>query len=546
MIQRKSRKRFLNLKKLITRILRWLFNCKNVSQLKILSYSTENLSEALSNKYTSAKVISGKNHFLFLKDYLRSPDVDAKTILIEDDYVSKDFLHDYATYYALCFEDYPKFCKRVHFFSNEFDSEQFGNIILQKEEDCTDFWSNYLGFVVVKPIPITVIGYTVLKMYSNSAQFNDRNFWGVREYSVHLYGNEIKLVSLAFQEQDSVLSACATTAIWSMLNKASVDYYTILKSPSQITADADITSLDGSRLFPNKGLSVLQICQAIQNSGLVSEIKQPNQEINNPLFTNALNIVTNTYLKKILNAYSPIGIPIILIIYVPTGSTYGLHAVTVSGFKQNPPISIAPKAEISWLSDNIEKFYAHDDQWGPFARINFNGDFELVTPWSEFNVSKNPTFVTNIVVPIYPKIRISYEDIEFIVLGLDAILTLFFENKIVGDLVWDIKINYGEVIKGNIKQSNLDDKDKIKYLTKSSPKYIWIASCYIGDNKVFDFTFDATDVKLAMIGKDLICYLSDLKPLLLEYLLSNRLILEPLFNASAKSVYYDFLLRNLE
>ncbi|MBK8643805.1 MAG: hypothetical protein IPN15_16865 [Saprospiraceae bacterium] len=52
--------------------------------------------------------------------------------------------------------------------------------------------------------------------------------------------------------------------------------------------------------------------------------------------------------------------------------------------------------------------------------------------------------MTNIVVPLYPKIRISYEDIEAIVLGLDAILTLFFDNKIVADLVWDIKIDFSE------------------------------------------------------------------------------------------------------
>lgn len=490
-------------------------------------------------------MISKKNHFLYLKDYLSSPDMNAKTIVIEENYISKDFLHDYATYYALCFEEYPKFCKRVHLFSNQFDAQEFNSVILKKETDCTEFWRHYLGFVVVKPIPVTVIGYTVLKMYSNSEYFNDRNFWGVRPYKVHLYGNEIELVSLAFQEQDSVLSACATTAIWSMLNKASVDFHTILKSPSQITKDADKTSLDGSRLFPNKGLSVLQICQAIQNSGLVSEIKQPNQQIQHPSLSSNLNIVTNTYLKKILNAYSPVGIPIILIISVPTNGTYGLHAITISGFKQNAPVSIAPKAEISWLSDNIEKFYAHDDQWGPFARINFNGDFELNTPWSVFHSTNNPTFVTNIVVPVYPKIRISYEDIEYIVLGLDSILTLFFENKIVGDLVWDIKINFSEEIKNKIKCSNLDDEDKLNYLKRSSPKYIWIASCYIDDIKVFDFIFDATDVKSGMIGKDIICYLLGTKPLLLEFLKSNRLILEGFFSHSSKSIYYDFLIEHL-
>lgn len=511
----------------------------------ISQYSEENLSLALSNKYTSPEVISKKNHFLYLKDYLSSPDMNAKTIVIEENYISKDFLHDYATYYALCFEEYPKFCKRVHFFSNEFTGEEFNSIILKKELDCKDFWQNYLGFVVVKPIPVTVIGYTVLKTYSNSVNFNDRNFWGVRQYKVHLFGNEIELTSLAFQEQDSVLSACATTAIWSMLNKASVDFHTIMKSPSQITKDADNTSPDGSRLFPNKGLNLLQICQAILNSGLVSEIKQPDYELVNSSGEVIAKFVSNRYLKKILNAYSPIGIPIILIISVPNDFNYGLHAITISGFKQKSPEVIPLGSEVSWLSDNIEKIYAHDDQWGPFARINFNDVASLVTPWTEFHATKNLTYATNIVVPVYPKIRISYEDIEYIVLGLDAILSLFFDSKIVADLVWDIKINYSEDVKSIVKNSSLDDNDKITYLTKSLPKYIWVASSYIGDNKVFDFTFDATDVSSGMIGKGFICYFPDVKLLLSEFLTSNRDILQPLFNHSAKSIYYDFLIEQL-
>ncbi|HFG0471767.1 hypothetical protein [Flavobacterium psychrophilum] len=540
----KSKKKYSNLNKLIKRVFDWLFNCKKKASLQIVKYSESSLAEALSNKYTSPEVISNKNHFIYLKGYLGSPDMDTKTIMIEENYMSKDFLHDYASYYSLCFEEYPKFCKRVHFFSNDFDEDKFKEIIQKSEQECKDFWNHYLGFVVIKPIPVTILGFTVLKTYSNGANFTDRNFWGVRQYKVHLFGNEVELTSLAFQEQDSVLAACATTAIWSMLNKASVDFHTILKSPSQITKDADNTSFDGSRLFPNKGLNLLQICQAILNSGLVSEIKQPDFRliIND---NNSINIVSNQYLKKILNAYSPIGIPIILIISVPTGTVYGLHAITISGFKQKAPVPISPKDETSWLSENIEKFYAHDDQWGPFAKIEFGENNSLETPWTSFHVNRNPTYVTNIVVPIYPKIRISYEDIESIVLGLDAILTIFFEDKIKYDLIWDIKITYSEDIKKNIKNSNLYSSEKLTFLTKSLPKYVWVASCYIGEDKIFDFIFDATDVNSGMIGKDFICYISDIKPILSEFLTLNRNYLRKAFHGS-KLVYYDFLIQNLK
>lgn len=472
--------------------------------------------------------------------------MNAQTIVIEEDYISKDFLHDYASYYALCFEQYPKFCKRVHFFSSTFNEEEFKSIILTNEEDNTDFWENYLGFVVVKPIPVTVIGYTVLKTYASSHDFNARNFWGVRKYKVHFYGNEVELISLAFQEQDSVLAACATTAIWSMLNKASVDFHTILKSPSQITKDADNVSPDGSRLFPNKGLNLLQICQAILNSGLVSEVKQPDYLLKDASGVTIAKIVSNRYLKKILSAYSPIGIPIILVVNVPNGRSYGLHAITVSGFKQTPPTAIPPKIEISWLSDNIEKFYAHDDQWGPFARINFQNDAELLTPWTLLLAPTQPTYVTHIIVPLYPKIRIAYEDIEAIVLGLDAILTLFFDNKIVADLVWDIKIEFSENHKSRIKLSSLESTEKVERLVKSQPKYLWIATCYIGQFKILEFTFDATDVRSGMIGEDLISFLpDDIKSELKKHLILNQLLHQTLFAHIASIKYYQFLIDEL-
>lgn len=499
--------------------------------MKAIPFSSENLADSLSNSYTSPQLISSKNHFKYLLGYLSSSEINAQQIIIEEDYISKDFLHDYASYYAFCFAKYPKFCRRVHFFNKSFTNEELIAAILGENKDFID---HYLGFIVVKPIPFTVLGYTILKTYLNGNHFDSRNFWGTRKYKVHIFGNEVELDSLAFQEQDSVLAACATTAIWSMLNKASTDFHTTLKSPSQITKDADNLSYDGSRLFPNKGLDLIQICQAILKSGLVSEVKRDD------------NPVSNRYIKKILNAYSSIGIPLILVISVPIGNTYGLHAITVMGFKQKAPERIPPGIEISWLSDNIEKFYAHDDQWGPFLRIEFNGDNELLTEWTTSRPDKKATLTNNIIVPIYPKIRISYEDIEVMVLGLDTILTILFNKIIISDLIWDIKIVYSESFKSEIQKSNLDSGVKFSILTKSLPKYLWIATCYIEQYRILDFTFDATNVSKGMIGIDIICCLSDdVKAEFKKFLSMNESFLTPLFNHVERSEYYKFLIDNL-
>ena len=143
-------------------------------------------------------------------------DLEAKTIVIEPEYISKDYLHDYTSYYSLCYKEYPKVCSRVHFFSLDFNKRDF-EILINNGSPSVDIRNSYLGFIVVRPIPNTVIGFTVLKPYVHSTGFNQRNFWGLKKYPVHLFGIKLEVESLAFQEQDSVVSACATAAIWSML-----------------------------------------------------------------------------------------------------------------------------------------------------------------------------------------------------------------------------------------------------------------------------------------------------------------------------------------
>lgn len=513
----------------------------------VYDFSHTNLSQVLSNKYTPESIITGKNHFRYLSQYLGEKGLNAKQIVVEEGYISRDFLHDYTSYYALCFENYDKFCKRVHFFSSEFTESEIKDALLITNKKSNEIWESYLGFLVVKPIPVTIIGFSILKTYSNSVDFGRRNFWGTREYKVHFYGKELTVQSLAFQEQDSVVSACATTAIWAMLNKAALDHYTILKSPTEITNDADELSSDGSRLFPNNGLNILQISKAIFKSGMVSEIKQADVQFKNEKGEVVCNVLSKEYLKKSINAYSSIGIPIILIINVPNGSNYGLHAITVSGYKKKAPVHIAPTKDVNYLSNNIDKIYAHDDQWGPFSRISFNDNHSLNIPWSEFHPKKAPTFATNIVVPLFPKIRIAFEDIEVITLGLDTILTLFFGKALKADIVWDIKLNFSENFKQGIKKSGLESSLKERLLMNSLPKYLWVVSCYVAKNKIFDFTFDATDVKNGMIGKDVISYIPEVyKKELSEFLQLNDERLNKLFRHPASEVYYNFLIERLQ
>ncbi|MFI5451354.1 hypothetical protein ACHMWN_04280 [Pedobacter sp. UC225_61] len=388
-----------------------------------------------------------------------------------------------------------------------------------------------------------MIGYTVLKTYSSGENSHLRKFWGLRDYKIHFLGKELVIKSLAFQEQDNVLAACATTAIWSMLNKASINFHTTLKVPSEITKDADKLQNDGNRLFPNKGLGTLQICQAIDNSGLAPEVRTGTEEITDH-YEEVDEFIDNLYLKKIIYAYEPIGIPIILGIKVPNKGSYGYHAVAVCGHKlcdkDNKLYNSNP-----YIANRIEKIYVHDDQYGPFARVPFVEPNGIATQWSVDNPDNLPSFVITMVIPVYPKIRISYEDIEAIVSSFQRIFIRAFSNEL-EILSWDIKIDYSEAFKENVLGYKIENEEKLDIIKQSMPKYIWIATCYVEEDKLIEFTFDATDVSNAMLGKNIICYFdSEVRKQLRDYLIDYKTDLRQVFKERSGANYLDFMIKNL-
>ena len=105
------------------------------------------------------------------------------------------------------------------------------------------------------------------------------------------------------------------------------------------------------------------MCTVLAESGLVAGVRGPKTG------KSAMGL---DYIKQLIVAYSPIGLPIILGLTVPKGKRSALHVVAVCGYRINTTKKITANNDgVSWFSSNISKIYAHDDQWGPFARIEF-------------------------------------------------------------------------------------------------------------------------------------------------------------------------------
>lgn len=291
-----------------------------------------------------------KSQIEYIFKYLK--DLAASSVVLEFDYLDKDYLEDYSRYYVKCFSNHGHKTTRLHFFSNDVSHKEIDAALNNNEHMIQKIQDGYLGFMVIKPVQKTFIGKTCLKLYSSFYDDVEYRNCLKREYKVSLFGIPLCVKSVAFQEQDKVVSACATTAIWASLHAMKCRLIRDIPSCSEITSDALNHISQSENLFPNKELSNKQILRALDCQHLRHHVFNI-QKYDGQKFINNIKIHIDS------------GIPLILGADVYKKNTSGSyerldgHAVTILGYKND---------------DNEDRaIYVHDDRFGPFARAVVKG-----------------------------------------------------------------------------------------------------------------------------------------------------------------------------
>jgi hypothetical protein len=188
-----------------------------MSLAKVLPFSADNIRSALSNANATSEEIASHGPATYLHEYLAF--MQAATIVVEDPYTDADFLDDFTAYYARCYSPFGRRCKRLHFFRRDLTEEAFLELLRNPAlEEAGSLQTDYLGFVVVRPLPQTVIGRCILRTYDGDGGARRQSPVN-RRYRVNLFGFDLHIDGLAYQEQDTVLAACATVALWSAFHK---------------------------------------------------------------------------------------------------------------------------------------------------------------------------------------------------------------------------------------------------------------------------------------------------------------------------------------
>jgi hypothetical protein len=354
----------------------------------------------------------------YLKEYLS--DLHCRAVLTENHYIDRDYMEDHSVFYSRNLYPYPNACKRAHFFSRISSTTVRSKLsslarIARKggreayQLACRRFSEkNYLGFAVIKPLPGSPIGRTVLRTYGPQADSGFRRLFPCTSvYPVHLLGTQLTVRGLGFQQQDVGVSACATTALWSALQKVREYEPVGPATPAQITKLAAQYALPFGRSMPSEGLSLDQMCQAIQALYISPNLVRTHE------YENARALIYSTILSQL---------PPILILEATHIPDFW-HAVTAVGLKLHPAGSEGSRLIAGGLYDraaDLASVYIHDDRIGPYLRADLtrNGaGAPSLTIFPQQNAPEEWT-LTHVLTPVHSKIRLSVPDLRDLALDL--------------------------------------------------------------------------------------------------------------------------------
>jgi hypothetical protein len=443
------------------------------------------------------------NQAEYIFNYLKNEDIDAKTAVIEERYIDKDYLLDYAGFYARSFEPVDRCTKRIHFFSGEFDQKYFRNVLTNYDKNKIEKFGRYLGFIVLKKFKDLnkdldpLIGRTCLvpppKKVKNESDI--RNYIYTKCDS-NLFGIDLEVESLPFQAQDHAVAACATISLWIANYQLTTLFQTPRLSPIEITKRA--TDLIGmKRNLPNDGLTPKQMFSFFKSIDLDFEIISPSDisEVSKDI---------KTFIPDTVKVFIDEKIPIVAGIYLKKYDQRASHCNEVSNDKM---ICDPHAVVICGYRENdqgeVKALYVHDDQIGPYSRVESvtESDGVRFQKWSNEWVTDprygpvsfpdepyDEVFLNALILPLYPKIRLSYRDVY-----------IYFHEWKLYYPDYDIILHLTTIreLRKKIIESKI--RNKLKILKKPLPRFMWVLSVLDNKSNFMDIVLDATSHKIREI-----------------------------------------------
>ena len=495
-------------------------------------YRVVTLNHGSRNVFEEALIIDPKNYIRdrgrsdYLWEYIHET-LCCKKMVIEWEYIDSDYLADYSQYFSMCYHPYESVCRRLHFFT-DLDDATFHRIVNDGEsiEYLDDMNRNYRGNIVVRPLPMAVIGRTFLQCRNLDEQLNEERQSSVvikcfEEQSFNLFGIDLSTRGMFFQEQDQCTGACATSAVWSALQNTAGRFNHARPSRFQVTSLAT-RNLQAGRAFPSPGLDPGEMCEAIRGIGLEPEYAQ--YLISYSRKKKGIEYrIRDLPLLGLCYAFLRGGFPVIMPIYIVEMDE--LHAITLSGYKlgKKPREHTDPGRTrmFALRGSNISEFYVHDDVFGPYipTRVSRRRDQELLYLNTRWKRKGRPctAIPSAVIIPVPPLIRVQFETI---LNNIQDMTDWIVNHTITGGraMEWDVFLTSVNDYKRELLRRYRGNREKNIVLLRNSPKFFWRCRASVAGEPMFEILADATDMEPSCQFFQAVFHREDIKSYLIESL----------------------------
>ena len=305
-------------------------------------YQLEHVLSGGNQNSNSAHVVQGVIRHL--------KNINVESYLIEEKYIDRDYSSDYRYFYAQTFRTYGRHCKRIHFFAANIETLEELEWSARFEALRENYKTSYCGFCVVRPLPESPIGRTVLQAKGVTGSGLESVVTCRAKIRAHLFGADLDVTGTSFMQQDARVGACAQISIWAGFRHLHQRHKYDWLSVADITKHAAPNSAEESMLLPAGSgfLTTERMIRAISEMGV------------QPLYFKVENLGAD------ILPYVESGIPVILGLR-PRAGALG-HAVTIMG-----RVFAKQKNPTKETVDYVPAYIAHDDQAGPYMLVPMDG-----------------------------------------------------------------------------------------------------------------------------------------------------------------------------
>lgn len=271
-----------------------------------------------------------------------------KGVLIERNYIDKDYRSTYYNFYAKKGRQYRADCVRLHFFDG---TVSFNEPSLKLSASDGRLGDHYFGFMVLRPTGIATIGRSVV---TPDVRRGASRFIITADHKIHVLGHTLKIHGFPSMDQHIDIAVCAHATCWSILRHYSERYNNYRE---HLTHDITMLSqqFDPGGFIPSRGLALSQAERVFQEAGTFPVIVA--REFDDP---------NDISFYRQLTAYVDSGFPLFAAMHNKG------HAMAVVGYDWRTPLNTGlPGMRYSW--DEIRALAVVDDNHLPYLSIPASG-----------------------------------------------------------------------------------------------------------------------------------------------------------------------------